>query len=204
MEPCIKGVGMQLAVNGLRHVMDAGLLSREQLEARLEPADLKILDEKILPGIWYPIGTCARLIELAVEVEGNDPSDYLVRVGKRAAEEMFTSEVYESYLSSAEKWGHRSGRVMLGLTKLVLNFSQWSYDPGLPGNNSFTVEVTEAADFPDVLRYLAQGFIAYLASRVDPRPVVVISERPSPDRVLFKGRRMPQPGASPMARRKAT
>ncbi len=202
MGPCIKGVGMQLAVNGLRRVMDAGLVSREQLEARLEPADLKIFDEKILPGIWYPVGTCARLIEAAVETEGGDKSDYLVRVGKRAAEEMFSSEIYETYLSSAQKWGHRSGRVMLGLTKLVLNFSEWSYDPGLPGGNSFTVEVTEAADFPDVLRYLAQGFIAYLASRVDPRPVVVISERPAPDRVLFKARRMAQPGASPTAKRK--
>ena len=167
--------------------MESGLLTREQLEVRLQPSDLQTLDDKILPGLWYPIDTCGRLIEVSVQSEGKAANDYLVRSGEQAAEKLFASEVYETFISSAEKWGARSGKVMLGLTRLVLNFGEWSYDPGPPDGDWFTVEAAESEALPEVLRHIGQGSIAYLASRINKREVPVTSERPSPDRIVYRG-----------------
>ncbi|OGP83261.1 MAG: hypothetical protein A2Y95_06485 [Deltaproteobacteria bacterium RBG_13_65_10] len=187
MTPSIKGIGMQLAIDGLHRVMESGLLTREQLEVRLQPSDLQILDDKIVPGLWYPIDTCGRLIEVAVESEEKNRADFLVRVGTLVAAELFSSEIYQNFISSAEKWGARSGKVMLGLTRLVLNFGEWSYDPGPPDGDWFTVEAAESEALPEVLRHIGQGSIAYLASRINKREVPVTSERPSPDRIVYRG-----------------
>jgi hypothetical protein len=48
------------------------------------------------------------------------------------------------------------------------------------------IRVEDAADYPDVARYIAQGFLERGAVYVTSNPVVVSSERPSPDRVIFR------------------
>jgi hypothetical protein len=53
--PSIKGTAFQSVVEHLRRLLEAGWLSPDDLELRLEAEDLRLLDEKVLPGLWYPL-----------------------------------------------------------------------------------------------------------------------------------------------------
>jgi hypothetical protein len=46
--------------------------------------------------------------------------------------------------------------------------------------------VTAAREFPDVLRYMGQGVVEFLATRVQGRAVEIVSQRPAPDLVVFR------------------
>ena len=48
-EASIKGVAIQPVVQLAHELLESGRISREQLEARLEPPDLHLLDEKVEP-----------------------------------------------------------------------------------------------------------------------------------------------------------
>ena len=48
------------------------------------------------------------------------------------------------------------------------------------------VEVSEAREFPEVLRYMGQGVVEFLATQVRGRRVRIVSERPAPDLVVFR------------------
>ena len=58
---------------------------------------------------------------------------------------------------------------------------QWQYTDGeAPGH--FSVDVTEATDWSEELRYITAGFIEVACSRAMGWPVRVTSERPTPGR----------------------
>jgi hypothetical protein len=65
----------------------------------------------------------------------------------------------------------------------MFNFTAWSYR--LDGDTSI-IEVTDAAELPEVSRWAVQGFLQYTVSRLRDTPVVVESERPAPDRVVYR------------------
>jgi len=188
MGPSIKGIAIQLSIDAVRRVMGAGQLTQESLREKLRPEDLDLMEKEILPGLWYPIESCRRLIEAAVEAEGKESGDYLARVGTRIAKTFFSNPIYDQYITSAEKWGGRSGRIMINLPSLVLNFTKWSYEGDPHREKHFTVEVDEAKGFPDVLRYLTEGFIQYLAERVNGVPMLVTSDWTAADHIVFRGR----------------
>lgn len=194
--PSIKGVALQLAVEAVNRLLDEGRISREELEVRLDPEDLRILDQKVLPGMWYPIDSLGRLVQItAEEAHGRGGVDAVVDVGVEAAEKLFGSELYRTFVSTAEKWGRRAGPTLVRLAPLLCNFTRWSYETGSAGGYRFRVRVDEAGEFPEVLRFIAQGFIQYLAQRVDDHPVRVVSERPAPDRIVYTGSSPAAPAA---------
>jgi hypothetical protein len=62
--------------------------------------------------------------------------------------------------------------------------SRWRFVTDADTDSS-RIEVTEASALPEVSRWAAQGFVEYTASRLARATVVVTSERPSPDTVIF-------------------
>jgi hypothetical protein len=187
MIPSIKGVALQLAAEGVRRVMQSGLIREADLPQRLTPGDLKIFNGDILPGLWYPIETCGRLIEIAAEADGGGDQAYLEKVGSRVAKTFFSTSVYNPFVIAGEKAGSRSGKVLISMTQIALNFTKWTYEPNGGEAGGFTIEITEAAAFPDVLRFISLGFIKYLAERVNGVPAIVTSLRPTPDLIVIKG-----------------
>ena len=89
--PSIKGTAFQSVAEDVRRLAASGRVSREALEARLEADDLRLLDEKVAPGLWYPLSTYRRLTEVLLEVEGRGDPAYVVRRGARAAERLFAA-----------------------------------------------------------------------------------------------------------------
>ncbi len=75
---------------------------------------------------------------------------------------------------------------MITLAGAIYNFTRWRYIPASESDPGYTIEVTEALHFPDHARHTVTGFIQYTAERLVPVPLRIESERPEPDRILFR------------------
>ncbi len=189
--PSIKGIVLQLAVEAVHRLCSAGLIDRGQLEVRLHSEDLALLEQKILPGVWYPIATLSRLLELTTYGDVSEGGlEAVVNVGVRAAKRLFTSQIYKDYVKTTETFTPRgAGAALVRLAPLLCNFTQWTYHADPEPSDTFRIEVQNAAEFSDLLRFIAQGCIQYLGERVNRRPIRVTSARPNPDRIVYLGRR---------------
>jgi hypothetical protein len=194
--PAIKGSAFQSVVEDVQRLLHEGHLSRDALEVRLDRADLPFLEEKVLPAFWYPIETYRRLSELLMEVEGGGRPEYVVRRGARAAERLFTLGIYqqlrrgekiaEEIRSSGSTWTQQDGAIMASLAGAIFNFTSWRFVADAEQRGAHRIEVSDAAALPEVARFAAQGFIEYVSTRLAQAHVRVTSERPSPERIVFR------------------
>jgi hypothetical protein len=193
--PSIKGTAFQTVAMDLAKLIREGRIAREVVEARLEAEDLRVLDDKILPGLWYPLACYRRMTELLWEIEGKRDPAYLLARGARAAERLFEAGLYQQMRRGeemgAEKrernegWTEFDGNLMTSLAGAIFNVSRWRYRRHPEDPNVNRIEVSEAAELPEVSRLAAQGFIEYTASRLTGADMRVTSERPTPDRIVF-------------------
>jgi hypothetical protein len=193
--PSIKGSAFQSVVLDLARLIQAGRISRETAEAQLEAEDLRLLDGKVLPGVWYPLGSYRRMTELLWEVEGKREPAYLMARGARSAERLFEAGLYQQMQRGealgaekrerGEAWSEFDGNLMTSLAGAIFNVSRWRYRRHPEDRNVNRIEVTGASELPEVSRWAAQGFIEYMASRMTGATVLVSSERPVPDRIVF-------------------
>lgn len=187
--PSVKGSAFQAVPEDLLGLLEAGVLSREELEARLEPRDLEILETKIQPSSWYPIETYTRMVELLANCESpNDREGYCVDRGTRAAQRLADAGIYQQLDASREKLGARVGHFAITLAQVMYSFGRWRYVPRSDAGG-FSIELEDAAAFPEVARWATQGFIERTASRIAGSSMRVASRRPRPDRVVFHGSR---------------
>lgn len=197
--PAIKGSAIQALVEDVRRLVESGRLPRETLEARLGAEDLALLEQKILPALWYPIGAYERLARLLLEVEGGGRCEYLVRRGARAAERLFESGLYQQLRrgeerarqlrNNGEAWSEWDGNLMASLAGAIFSFTRWCFRVDPDDDGFFRIEATEAEQLPEEARHAAQGFIQYVASRLGGAPTRVTSERIGRDVVVFRLRR---------------
>lgn len=193
--PSIKGTAFQSVVEDLRRLCETGRLSADGLEARLEAEDLRLLDEKVLPGLWYPLTSYGRLTELLMEVEGGGRTSYVVARGARAAERLFAAGLYhqlargdeisEKKRATNERWSEHEANLMTSLAGAIFSVSRWRFVGDPDGTGTSRIEVSEAAALPEVSRWAAQGFVEYTTSRLSGLRTRVTSERPAPDRIVF-------------------
>jgi hypothetical protein len=193
-EPAIKGSAFEAAAADLVSLIERGRISREAVVAALEPGDFELLETKPSPVAWVPIGTYARIVELLLRFEGGGDTEYLRRRGAQAAERLFDSGLYAQLRHGAaigelteSKGEHvfteRDGRLMTSLSGAIFNFGAWSFRVVEHG---YEVEVRDTAALPEVARFAAEGFLEVMTSRTSLRQVRVTSQRPSPDRIVFR------------------
>jgi hypothetical protein len=193
--PSIKGSAFQTVVRDVLRLLESGKLPRKVAEARLAAEDLRLLEDKILPGVWYPLTSHERLTELLWEFEGGRDPKYLTARGARAAERLFDAGLYQQMqrgeeLGAAkrergEPWSEFDGNLMTSLAAAIFNVSRWRYRRHPEDVLVSRIEVTGARELPEVARWAAQGFVEYMATRMTGVPVQVTSERPVPDRIVF-------------------
>jgi len=197
--PSIKGTAFQSVLEDVRGLVESGRLSRAQLELELEAEDVRLLDEKVLPGLWYPLTSYRRLTELLMKHEGKGRSAYVVARGARAAERLFAAGFYHQLVrgdeigaekrAQSQRWSEHEANLMTTLAGAIFNVSRWRY-VGDPSASSSRIEVSEAEALPEVSRWAAQGFVEYTTSRLSGVSTHVSSERPTPDRIVFTLRRV--------------
>lgn len=179
--PCVKGTLFLGTVRGVHKLLKAGLVSREEIEARLEPGDLEILDDKVVPVLWYPVDTMGRLLELIWETAGGERREFLVELGRRSCDELIAGGTYSALSACRDEWGDRVLKVMTGTSRSFYNFMEWDV-VDLDERRS-ELRVTGAAAWPDPLIPITEGFILRLADHPE---VSVTGARTAPDTVVFR------------------
>jgi hypothetical protein len=204
--PSIKGTAIQGVVEDLQRLVAAGRIRRDRLEARLDAEDLRILDDKLLPGMWYPLSSYRRLTEILIEIDGGGRPDYVVRRGARAAERLFAAGLYlqlergeeigAAKRERGEGWTEREGNLVASLAGAIFNVSRWRFRVDADDPTIHRIEASGAEELPEVSRLAAQGFIEYTATRLSGAPVRVTSERIGRDQIVLTLR----PSRSPVSR----
>jgi hypothetical protein len=108
---------------------------------------------------------------------------YLRARGARAAERLLSGS-YSGFAVEPGTWGPRVGQTMIGIGKLLYNFTEWTFREA-PGG-AFEIGVLHAADYPETARHTAHGFLQWFAERAAGRALRVESQRPTPDRIVFR------------------
>jgi hypothetical protein len=186
LEPSVKGIVFLSAVDRLRELMDKGEVQREDVTRVLEPDDLACLETRVMPTLWYPVGVGGRYVEALWELEGGRRTEYLRQRGATAAGRIFEAGIYANVMKTAEDWGGAQlGHTLIGFAAQFYNFMRWEL-VGCIHSAEYEIDVRDATAWPDVLRLASEGFIEVLHSRASKRPLAVASQRPSPDRVVFR------------------
>lgn len=193
--PAIKGAAFQAVVTDVQALLEAGRVTREVLEARLEAEDVRVLEEKVIPSSWYPIETYRRLTELLLAVEGGGRPQYVVERGARAAERLFRAGLYHQLRFGDERalllkrggdtWTQHDGALMATLAGAIFNFSRWRFEVIDVKRRAYRVVASEASALPEVARLAAQGFIQYISTRLTGAPARVTSGRTGAGEVVF-------------------
>ena len=127
-----------------------------------------------------------RVAAILAELEaGGDEAGYFRARGRRAAERLHKAGVYKQFDKSVETWGKRAGSMATTMSSVLYNFTKWTYET-LKGG--FEIQIDEARDYPDALRWVGEGFIEYLSRHISGRKVEVTSQRPRADRVVYSAR----------------
>jgi hypothetical protein len=191
--PSIKGSVLERLVEDVNQLREQGRISSEDLEARLDPEDLELLDQKLMSAKWYPIDCYRRLTEVLLDIEGFGSKDFLHRRGQAVADRLIESGIYQqmerlkSRDTEAGSIGEftRRAKLTASIYGAVFNFTSWKVMPDPEHAERVQIEVTEAADYPEVLRYSTEGFLCRMTQERG-SDVKWFSERPEPGRIIFR------------------
>ena len=200
-EPSIKGVLVHGVVEILRKHLERGTIGRDELEVRLEKADLELLEQKIVHAFWYPIDSYARMVDLALELEGGSREEACRRAGARDAQRMIEAGLYPQLdslkrmteaanMSTSEQRFQALGRLLrlaMSLSKTVYSFGDWKVVPDPEHRRRYRVEVTDAERLPEANAIGTVGFLDECSRAASPdAPIRWAVERPRPDLVVYR------------------
>jgi hypothetical protein len=190
MGASVKGIFLAGAVAEVRKAIRADRVPREQVEVRLDSQDIPFLDEKVDATLWYPVATLGRFLDVLADLQGGDPRDALVEIGRRAADMAAQTGRYQQ-LARDRKIGEspsevlRYGRLVTTVITAFYDFSRMSFGPHPSEAKAFQIDWYDVADLPEANRHCAVGFIARVAHQVSPSRFRVESERPTPDHIVL-------------------
>jgi hypothetical protein len=188
--PSIKGSALQAVVDDLQALRSSGRLAPDALEARLDAAALRLLDQKVAAARWYPVDAYGQLLAVLRDAEGgSDPQAYLRQRGQRAAQRLIDSGLYRQLDASERRWGEAVGRVMITLAPLMYNFSRWSIVTR-DDKRGFRIEVAEAGPLPEPSVPVLEGFIETMVNRALEEGARVRAVRERPDLLVVHVERL--------------
>jgi len=184
----IKGSLFQGIVSEVKRLIAEGRIHTSDLESFLTAEDQGFLDQSILSGSWYPIATHDRMLKLlAHRHAAGAEAAYWVEGGRQAADQLAALGIYRQFEQRAEGLEDFAGRVLVTLSGAVYNFTSWKWCGASTDHTRFSIEVSDAAQFPETCRLRAQGFIERAASRSMRTEWCVTSRRVPSDRIVFEG-----------------
>lgn len=204
VQPSVKGTIVAGVSESLAALRDAGRVTNEELEARLEPEELALLEGKVNTAAWYPMTSYARLLQTLGDVDGGGRPGYFVERGRFNARRLMDAGLYEQ-LGFLLRWSESVGdgprdpaalvssykrnlKLVITLASSIYNVGRWCIetDEDYPGR--VWIAVREASAYSEPMRLAAEGFLNECARErgrvggVD----LYTSERPRPDLILFR------------------
>ena len=196
--PSVKGSLVAETIENVRKMREEGVLSPGELETRLRPEDLALLEEPTHLSKWYDVGSYQRLAELLHDVEGGPREEYFRSKGFARGQKLIAAGLYQQmeYVERPkvaqemdpkarfEAYG-RDLKLFVTLSGAILNFSSWSVAPDPDHADRYRIEVRDASAFPDFMGWGSEGLINAMASRHGLRDIWRY-ERIAPDFVVFR------------------
>ena len=190
--PSIKGIVLSNLINDVIELRNSGRVAPEAIDARLEKADLELLETKPGPADWIPIDRYRRLSELLWDIEGGRSPDYLERRGRASAELVLATGLYPQldflqnrYDASDMSSSRASLKLVVTLQGSLINFGDWQIEQDPDHENRLQIRITEATDFPEALCHAMVGFLNRLAETREATGQWFF-ERPTVDVVQFR------------------
>lgn len=186
--PSIKGTAFQAVLEDVTRLVKEGVIDEARLEAASKPEDRELLDEVLVPGLWYALESYTRLLDLLWDVEGSRDPQYMIDRGARAAERILAAGAYADMVATAGRWGgEQVVQSVLALSKSLFNFVDVDIHGDIEDDH-FEVAFVHTAAFPDCSRYASEGFFQPLFARLAGCPVKVESHRVSDGELHFQVR----------------
>lgn len=203
-EPSVKGTIIDAVVQNLIRLREAGRVTDEQLEVRLEADELALLEGKVNTAAWYPMTSYTRILTLLGEVEGDGNPVYFIDRGRANARHLMEGGLYEQ-LAFLTRWTEslKQGsvdeanmirtyasklKIVVSLASTIYNVGKWVVEDDEDHPDRVRIAVREAADYSEPMRLAAEGFLnecGKVRGRVGGADLYV-SERPRPDLILFR------------------
>ena len=183
-QPSIKGAAFFGTVARLQACLESEQVTEEQVELRLEAQDLRFLDEKIEPSLWYPIASAGRIDELVVELSGREREEFFVACGLEEVNSVFSRGIFETLIEGARKMEARAPEALTHLASLGFNFGRWTCEEVSP--TKLIVQGQEVAPLPESIRYTVQGIILGLARKLRGVGDEISSQRLRPDVITYR------------------
>jgi hypothetical protein len=192
MEASAKGSIVVGVVASLRKLFRAGRLSDEQIAARLSPAAVELVEQKIEIGCWYPMAAFAELVDLEWEVAGKRDPEYARQSGGASAKRQFESQRYQQ-LDFAKRAGKadsreaivRQAKLITTITATFYNFLDVRVGIDAARPNELSITYANAKLFIEPLRYSTEGYMNGINSMQGSKRQWT-SERVTPDRIVFR------------------
>jgi hypothetical protein len=173
--PGIKGTLFANVVDEVNAALESSRLSRERLEAHLTSEDLGLLEQKISAVSWYDIFAYHRLVDLLCEVEASGDAGYWTLRGRRAANRMIESGLYQQldYLGRTEtrqvidpdqrfRAFGRDLKLIMTLHLAMLNFGEWACVPDPDHERRYRIEIRGVSGIPDGVFMACAGLFSAL------------------------------------------
>jgi hypothetical protein len=183
--PSIKGAVLDPPFNRVKQYLAGGKLGGYDLSRRLAPGDVDLLAFDVHPTLWYPIDLYDRLIRVVCDCDGAGEESFYASFGAREADGVLASRPLRALVDGASAFGNRSGVALVKLANLAFSFGEWRFTGS--SLEDFRVEASEVGPLPDTLRYVLEGFMSSLASRMTGEFISVTSVRPTRDWIAFSG-----------------
>jgi hypothetical protein len=187
-EPAIKGAVLERSWSQLHELIDAGRITREKLEMRLDRRDLDTLDDKISTSLWYPLSTAVHYSRVIDDVTGETGPVVWKARGAAIAERLLTNSSLAGFFESAfNRSPDAQGATLVKVSPLILNFGALDFEQADDGTG-YLVRLTDVEPLPDFIRFVIEGVIETVAHHATQGPAPVESERPDKGTIVYRGR----------------
>ena len=170
--PHVKGILLETTVRGIQGALGAGSLTRDALEAALEPRDLALLEEKLDPTRWYPVASIANLAELLAAQVDAPREEALRRLGAGAVEILRNAGTYQQLqfepgcLVPGDAVQLRSiGRLIASMWPAMYDFGSTRVEP-VADEVAILLHFEALGDCPRAVRHTIEGFTARVGALV--------------------------------------
>ncbi len=202
-EPSIKGSIFGSVVDEIQALREQGRIDDATLDVNLEPADMELLDQKILTADWYPIASYARYLELLVQIEGGGNDRYLEERGGRSAQRLVDAGLYTQLdlLGGLAQSSDREGpdareralaeyrsklTVVLSMAGSIYNVGRWTVIQDPQNSDRIAIQIEQAESYSDGMVRAIVGFLEACARLVsDQIDRLYRIERPARDRIVL-------------------
>jgi len=204
MQPSVKGTIVAGVSESLAALRDAGRVTNEELEVRLEADELALLDGKVNAAAWYPMATYARLLQTLGDLDGGGRPEYFVERGRVNARRLMDAGLYEQ-LGFLLRWSESVGdgpanpaallasykrnlKLVITLASSIYNVGRWCIETDEDHPGRAWIAVREASAYSEPMRLAAEGFLNECArerGRIRGEDLYT-SERPRTDLILYR------------------